>query len=67
MLDPLLLRGQFAATAERLRVERGFDLGETGLDALEVERKVLQTRTQELQNLRGQPSQQLIEAINKAK
>jgi seryl-tRNA synthetase len=59
MLDPLLLRGQFAATAERLRVERRFDLGRTMLEAHEAERKVLQTRTQELQNLRNTRSKSI--------
>ncbi|HTD29464.1 MAG TPA: serine--tRNA ligase [Xanthomonadaceae bacterium] len=59
MLDPFLLRGRFAATAERLRVERGFDLDKTGLAACEAERKVLQTRTQELQNLRNTRSRSI--------
>jgi seryl-tRNA synthetase len=52
MLDPVLLRGQLAATAERLRV-RGFELDVPALEACESERKALQVRTQELQNLRN--------------
>ena len=53
MLDPILLRGQLAATAERLKTQRYFDLDVTALEACETERKALQTRTQELQNLRN--------------
>ncbi|MEO8742057.1 MAG: serine--tRNA ligase [Lysobacteraceae bacterium] len=53
MLDPNLLRGQLAATAELLRTKRGFDLDVEALETCETERKALQTRTQELQNLRN--------------
>jgi seryl-tRNA synthetase len=53
MLDPILLRTQLAATAERLRASRGFDLDVAALQALEAERKQIQVRTQELQNLRN--------------
>jgi seryl-tRNA synthetase len=53
MLDPVLLRGQFAATADLLLEKRGFDLRKTEIEACEAERKALQTRTQELQNLRN--------------
>jgi seryl-tRNA synthetase len=53
MLDPILLRGQLAATAERLKTQRYFDLEVATLEACETERKALQTRTQELQNLRN--------------
>ena len=53
MLDPNLLRGQLAATAELLRRKRGFALDVAALEAHEIERKSLQTRTQELQNLRN--------------
>ena len=53
MLDPTLLRGQLADTAARLKATRGFDLDVAGLERLEAERKQLQTRTQELQNLRN--------------
>lgn len=53
MLDPNLLRGQLAATAERLQAARGFALDVPALESLEAERKRLQTRTQELQNLRN--------------
>jgi seryl-tRNA synthetase len=52
MLDPNLLRGQLADTAARLRT-RGFALDVAAVEALEVERKQLQGRTQELQNLRN--------------
>ena len=52
MLDSAFLRGQLAATAERLRV-RGFDLPVATLEGYETERKALQVRTQELQNLRN--------------
>lgn len=53
MLDPALLRGQLAATAARLKATRDFDLDVAGLEALENERKRIQSRTQELQNLRN--------------
>ena len=53
MLDPMLLRSQLAATAERLKTQRNFDLNVVEVEAFEVERKALQTRTQELQNLRN--------------
>jgi seryl-tRNA synthetase len=53
MLDPNLLRGQLADTAARLKASRGFDLDVEAFERLESERKQLQTRTQELQNLRN--------------
>ncbi len=53
MLDSNLLRGELAATAERLLATRGFVLPVAELSALEAERKQLQGRTQELQNLRN--------------
>jgi len=53
MLDPALLRGQLAETAARLKATRGFDLDVAALEMLEAERKQLQARTQELQNLRN--------------
>jgi len=52
MLDPALLRGQLDAVAERLAT-RGFDLDKSAIEALEAERKRVQTETQELQNLRN--------------
>ena len=53
MLDPTLLRGQLAETAARLKATRGFELDVASLEQLEAERKQIQTRTQELQNLRN--------------
>ncbi len=53
MLDPNLLRQQPAELAARLRTTRGFDLDATVLESLESERKQIQVRTQELQNLRN--------------
>jgi seryl-tRNA synthetase len=53
MLDPQLLRAHLADTAERLKATRGFELDVERLQALEAERKQIQTRTQELQNLRN--------------
>jgi seryl-tRNA synthetase len=53
MLDPVLLRTQLADTAARLRTLRGFELDVGAVEALEAERKRIQTRTQELQNLRN--------------
>jgi len=62
MLDPVLLRNHAADTAERLRT-RGFALDVPALEALEAERKAIQVRTQELQNLRNTRSK----AIGQAK
>ena len=53
MLDPALLRTQLAQTAHRLKQTRGFELDVASFEGLEAERKQLQTRTQELQNLRN--------------
>ncbi len=63
MLDPVLLRNHAAETAERLRATRGFTLDVPALEALEAERKAIQVRTQELQNLRNTRSK----AIGQAK
>ena len=63
MLDPALLRGRLAETAERLRAARAFDLDTATIERLESERKVLSTETQELQNLRNTRSK----AIGQAK
>ena len=53
MLDPNLLRNQLAQTAAQLGTLRGFALPVAELEGLEAERKQIQTRTQELQNLRN--------------
>lgn len=53
MLDPTLLRAELAATAERLKTTRGFVIDVAALQAIEAERKQIQVRTQELQNLRN--------------
>ena len=63
MLDPALLRSQPAELAARLRDSRGFDLDVAALESLEAQRKQLQVRTQELQNLRNTRSK----AIGQAK
>ncbi|MET0254816.1 MAG: serine--tRNA ligase, partial [Luteibacter sp.] len=63
MLDPALLRGKLAETAERLRAARNFDLDVVTIERLESERKALATETQELQNLRNTRSK----AIGQAK
>ncbi len=63
MLDPNLLRQQPADLAARLRDTRGFDLDAAALESLESERKQIQMRTQELQNLRNTRSR----AIGQAK
>jgi seryl-tRNA synthetase len=52
MLDPALLRGQLDAIVERLAA-RGFKLDKGAIEAIETERKTVQTETQELQNLRN--------------
>lgn len=63
MLDPNLLRSSLAATAERLLASRGYALDVAGFERLEAERKAIQVRTQELQNLRNTRSK----AIGQAK
>jgi seryl-tRNA synthetase len=65
MLDPALLRGQLADTAARLKATRGFDLDLAALESLEAERKQLQGRTQELQNLRNTRSKAIGQAKGK--
>ena len=62
MLDPALLRNQTAALAERLAA-RGYTLDVAAIESLEAERKAIQVRTQELQNLRNTRSK----AIGQAK
>ena len=59
MLDPALLRQQPAELAARLKETRGYDLDVAELVMLESERKRIQTRTQELQNLRNTKSKQI--------
>ena len=63
MLDPVLFRGQLHETAAKLLESRGYVLDVTRFETLEAERKHLQTRTQELQNLRNTRSK----AIGQAK
>ncbi len=63
MLDPVLLRTQPAELAQRLKATRGYDLDVAALEALEADRKRIQVRTQELQNLRNTRSK----AIGQAK
>jgi seryl-tRNA synthetase len=63
MLDATALRAHLHETAERLRATRGFPLDVAAIEALEAERKAVQTRTQELQNLRNTRSK----AIGQAK
>ena len=53
MLDPTLLRAQLADTAARLAATRGYELDVAAFERLEAERKAIQIRTQELQNLRN--------------
>ena len=63
MLDPALLRANPAELAQRLLSTRGYVLDVSALESLESARKQLQTRTQELQNLRNTRSK----AIGQAK
>ncbi len=62
MLDPKWLRNDIETTAERLK-SRGFELDVATFNALEEQRKSLQSDTQELQNERNVRSK----AIGKAK
>ena len=59
MLDPILLRNQPEVLAARLKETRGYDLDIEPLQQWESERKQLQVRTQELQNLRNTKSKQI--------
>ena len=63
MLDPVLFRGQLHETAAKLLQTRGYVLDTARFEQFESERKQLQTRTQELQNLRNTRSK----AIGQAK
>lgn len=63
MLDPVLLRSNPVELAKRLQTTRGYVLDVAALETLESTRKQLQTRTQELQNLRNTRSK----AIGQAK
>jgi seryl-tRNA synthetase len=58
MLDIQLLRKDLANVAQRL-ASRGFTLETARIEALEAERKEIQTRTQELQARRNQLSKQI--------
>jgi seryl-tRNA synthetase len=62
MLDPKIFRTQLAETAEQL-ARRGFTVDVATIEALEAERKTIQTRTQDLQSERNSSSK----AIGKAK
>jgi seryl-tRNA synthetase len=58
MLDIQLLRNNIDGVAERLAT-RGFTLDRSAFQTLESERKILQTRTQELQASRNSLSKQV--------
>ena len=62
MLDPTLLRTRPDELAARLRESRGFELDAAAIQTLESERKQLQVRTQELQNLRNTHSKSIGQA-----
>lgn len=64
MLDPALLRGEPEALAQRLKT-RGYELPVEQLASFEHERKALQMRTQELQNLRNNRSKAIGQAKSK--
>ncbi len=53
MLDPQFLRTKLAETAELFRARRQLELPVADLERIEAERKEIQVRTQELQNLRN--------------
>ena len=52
MLDPALLRGQLDSVADQLKT-RGYALDKNAIEHFEARRKIVQTETQELQNLRN--------------
>lgn len=59
MLDPVLFRQHLEVTAERLKRLRGLDLPMQDLEALEAERKQVQTETQELQASRNRLAKEI--------
>jgi seryl-tRNA synthetase len=59
MLDPMLLRQNLAATAERLKITRGLELPVAQIEALETERKQVQMQTQELQTSRNKIAKEI--------
>lgn len=61
MLDPKLMRSEPAQVAARLAT-RGFTLDVPALEALESQRKTLQTRTEQLQNERNVRSKSIGQA-----
>ena len=65
MLDPALLRSNPAELAARLREARGFELPLEQFERLEADRKRIQVRTQELQNLRNTRSKAIGQAKGK--
>ena len=58
MLDPKLLRTDIQFVATRLEA-RGFNLDVSAFNALESQRKELQTKTQDLQNERNNKSKNI--------
>jgi seryl-tRNA synthetase len=58
MLDPKLLRTDIQSVADKLKT-RGFDFDVAAFNALEAQRKDLQTRTQDLQNERNTKSKNI--------
>jgi seryl-tRNA synthetase len=64
MLDIQLLRSDLQGVARRL-ADRGFGLDVAGFEALEADRKQIQTETQELQARRNQLSKQIGQAKGK--
>src|SRR5215216_1669216 len=61
MLDIQLLRSDLEGVARRL-ADRGYTLDVQAFQALEAERKAIQTETQELQSRRNQLSKQIGQA-----
>jgi seryl-tRNA synthetase len=59
MLDPVLFRQHLQTTAERLLRTRGLELPMADLEALEIERKQVQTETQELQASRNRLAKEI--------
>ncbi len=58
MLDPKLLRSELPAVAENLR-KRGFTLDTARIEALESQRKTLQTESEALQNQQKQSAKKI--------
>jgi seryl-tRNA synthetase len=62
MIDPKLLRQDFAATSEKLKLSRNFSLADSSYFELEAQRKAQQSQVQHLQSQRNELSKHIGQA-----